>query len=99
MSGGVLPLCRVSRSRLSASVAPQGELHRAPCRNFMGHAAKLRRAFHTLPVDFRDDVFFLEARFGGGAVWNDAAQNYAALGGEFQLLGGFVGYFGQFDTH
>jgi len=38
----------------------------AACRNLMDHAAKLRRAFDALPVDFRHDVIFLEARLGAG---------------------------------
>src|ERR1700758_378258 len=83
---------------LRPPVAPQSELDRAPRGNFMDHASKLRRPFDTLPGDFRDDVFFPEARLGSRAVWNYAAQNYAALRGDFQLLGDFAGYLVQFDT-
>src|ERR1700694_6196332 len=83
---------------LRAPIAPHGELYAAARRNLMDHAAKLRRAFDTLSVDFRHYVIFLEARLGRGTVRNDLSQDHAALGRELQLLGLAGGHFVGFDA-
>ena len=66
---------------LGVAITPHGELCGAPRGNLADHAAKLRRAFDALPIDFRDDVVFLETRFRGRTVRNDGAENDAAFGG------------------
>src|SRR5215472_135840 len=73
--------------RLGAPVTPDRDLRRASSGDFADDAAKLRHTFDALPVDFRDDVVFLESRFCGGAVWNDRTDNHTALGGKLKFLG------------
>ena len=63
----------------------------------MNHAAKLRRAFDALSVDFRHHVIFLEACLGGGTVRNDSSEDHAALGSELQFLGLVRRHFMSFD--
>jgi len=48
----------------------------------MNHAAKLRRAFDTLPVDLRHYVVFLQAGFCAGLSGNIFPSTTAAFGGE-----------------
>src|SRR6266851_4647013 len=62
------------------SAKKRAELDAAARRNLMDHAAKLRRAFDALSVDFRHHVVFLEACLGRGTVRNNFPQDYAALG-------------------
>src|SRR5258708_14430379 len=72
-SHGVMALLGLAEScanGLRAPVAPHRELDAAPRGNLMNHAAKLRRAFDALSVDFHHHVIFLEARLCLGLCWN-----------------------------
>src|SRR5260370_40125081 len=65
---------------------------------FVNHAPELRGALHALAIHFGDDVLFFEADFGGGAILGDAADDHAALRGEFQFFGAIGGDFLGFDA-
>src|SRR5690242_15407983 len=83
---------------LSAAIAPHGDLSGAAGRDFANHAAELRRAFDALSVDFRHNIILLQAGLCSRAVGNDGVENHAALGGKFQVFGGFAGDLVEFDA-
>jgi len=49
-------------------------------------SSELRRAFHSLTINFGDDVLLLQSSFRRGTIFRHPRHNYAALCGKLQVL-------------